>query len=170
MVIGLLVLGLSVNYDQAHVIVFFVLAILLAVSIMAFAFIREKRKKDRLARSGIDEIDEMSGLEFEKYLQLLLIRKGYEKVKLTDNYDLGVDITAEKNGVTWGIQAKRYKSAVGLDAVRQVVAAATHYKCEKTMVITNSYFTPNTVTIADSVGCVLVDRTKLVELILSSDR
>ena len=84
------------------------------------------RKQAKLQKSGIHEIDIMSGLEFEKYLKLLLEQHDYSRVRLTGYYDLSIDIIAEKDNEIWGIQAKRYKGTVGLDAVRQAVAAREH--------------------------------------------
>lgn len=109
----------------------------------------------------------MSGLDFEKYIMQLLERHGYKHVRLTGYYDLGIDIIAEKDNEIWGIQAKRYKGTVGLDAVRQAVAAREHYKCTRSMVITNSYFTRNAKIIAESVGCKLIDREILIAQILA---
>lgn len=108
----------------------------------------------------------MTGLEFEVYLKRLLTDRGYGNVTLTETFDLGVDLIASKDGERWAIQAKRYRYPVGLDAVRQVVAARAFYRCDRTMVITNSHFTSNARAIARSSGCVLIDRPALIRLIL----
>ena len=126
----------------------------------------QRAKDERISRSGIIEIDQMGGIEFEKYLQALLSRRGYTNVTMTNGYDLGVDLVARKDGITWAIQAKRYKGAVGLDSVRQVVAAMNHYGCNRAMVITNSYFTKNAQVIAASTNCTLISREDLIKLIL----
>ena len=163
-------LALGIYQSQEHLILMasILLAILLLAGIGIFLFHRARQEK--LRRSGIAEIDVMDGLEFERYLQLLLSRKGFSQVVLTATYDLGVDLVARKDGHVWAIQAKRYKGIVGLDSVRQVVAAKNHYKCDKAMVITNSYFTRNAQIIAKSTDCVLVNRDGLIDLILREDR
>lgn len=167
--VGILGVGVGISQRQPTLTWIFASAIVFAALVIALIIFTEKRKRERLARSGIREIDEMSGLEFEKYLQALLMQRGYRRVTLTTTYDLGVDLIAQKDGERWAIQAKRYKGAVGLDAVRQVIAAASHYKCDRSMVITNSYFTRNARTIAHSTNCVLVDRDKLIEIILRDE-
>ena len=53
------------------------------------------------------DIDNMNGVKFEYYLADLLRARGYTDVKVTEKYDLGVDIIAQKDGITWGVQAKR---------------------------------------------------------------
>lgn len=118
-------------------------------------------------RARIEEIDTMTGVDFERYLKWLLAKRGYRDVTLTETFDLGVDVIAIKDGERWAIQAKRHRHPVGLDAVRQVVAAKDFYGCDRTMVITNSRFTPNAHTIARSNGCILIDRPQLISLILA---
>lgn len=57
-------------------------------------------------------------------------------MQLTEHYDLGVDIVARKDGVTWGVQVKHYSGLVGINAVRQVVVALKMYGCDRAMVVT----------------------------------
>ena len=65
----------------------------------------------------------MDGLRFERYIKLLLERIGFYSVKLIPRFDLGVDVIATKDNVTWGIQVKLYSGMVTAHAVRQVVTA-----------------------------------------------
>ena len=115
-------------------------------------------KNRRLHRADLIHIDNMTGLEFETYVAHMLRIKGYKKVRLTEKYDLGVDIIATRDGVTWGIQVKRYSGLVKADAVRQVVTALRKYDCDKAMVITNSIYSKTAQELARCNGCVLVDR------------
>lgn len=160
---------MAINQSRTELAIVLALFFVASVLIGLLLFLVEKNKRDLLNRSGIDKIDGMSGIEFEKYLKALLERRGYSSVRLTTTYDLGVDLIAKKGNETWAIQAKRYKNMVGLDAVRQVVAATAHYKCDRAMVITNSYFTNNAQKIAKSSNCELIDRTALINLILQDD-
>jgi restriction system protein len=107
----------------------------------------------------------MTGLEFEHYLIGLLRMHGYKHVRLTEKYDLGVDIIAERYGVVYGIQAKRYTGFVGADAVRQVVTALSHYRYTKAVVITNNIFSRPVRVLAQSNDCTLVDRIIMRSLI-----
>src|SRR5664279_3625092 len=47
------------------------------------------------------DIDTMDGLDFEQYVTGLLRANGYSNVSLTERYDFGVDIIAEKDGIRW---------------------------------------------------------------------
>jgi restriction system protein len=106
----------------------------------------------------------MDGLEFEKYIANLLKNKGYQNVHLTEQYDYGIDITAEKDGIRWGIQVKRYSGLVKASAVRQVFTALNIYNCEQAMVITNSRFSKVAKKLARSTDCILIDRSELQKL------
>jgi restriction system protein len=105
--------------------------------------------------------DKMTGIEFERYVARLLRSKGYSHIRLTEEYDYGIDIIAIKDGVTWGIQVKRYSGLVKADAVRQVVTALKKYHCDRAMVISNSTYSNVAKVLARSNKCVLVDRSIL---------
>ncbi len=140
-----------------HAAIPFVPVILLFLAAMgAVKIYRKLRRPDAT-------INTMTGLEFERYVAGLLKNSGYTQVKLTEEYDLGVDIVAEKNGITWGIQIKRYSGLVGADAVRQVVTALPMYRCNKAMVITNSTFSRPAIMLADANNCLLIDGSQLAK-------
>lgn len=113
----------------------------------------------------LEFVDGLNGLQFEQYVANLLKRHGFSKIKLTEKYDMGVDIIAEKNGECWGIQTKRYSGLVKASAVRQVVAGLSSYNCNKAMVITNSTFSKYAIKLARSNHCILIDRIELAKLI-----
>jgi restriction system protein len=106
----------------------------------------------------------MDGITFEYYVAQLLTRQGYINVSLTEQYDYGVDIIAEKDGLRWGIQVKRYSGLVKAEAVRQVVTGLRLYNCDRAMVITNSRFSAVARRLASGNDCVLIDRTGLYTL------
>lgn len=109
-------------------------------------------------------VDKMNGLEFEEYVAELLECNGFYNVSLTEQYDYGVDIIAEKDGIRWGIQAKRYSGIVGADAVRQVVTGIRLYSCDRAMVVTNSTYGDFAKKLAAGNDCVLIDRDGLRRL------
>lgn len=113
----------------------------------------------------LSDVDTMDGLGFEKYIANTLKKQGYSNVTLTEQYDYGVDIIADKDGVRWGIQVKRYSGLVKTDAVRQVVTGLRVYGCERAMVITNSTYSRVALELARSNGCELIDRSGLAHMI-----
>lgn len=109
----------------------------------------------------MSEIDHMSGIEFEHYMVGLLRKLGYKHVRMTEKYDLGIDIIADKDGMTWGIQTKRHKSMVKAAAVRQAYTALTYYGCDRAMVISNSTYSNTAQILANKTHTILIDRHQL---------
>ncbi len=103
----------------------------------------------------------MDGLAFERHVASLLPGLGFTNIRLTERYDLGIDIIAVKGGVTWGIQVKYYRGLVKASAVRQVVTALNYYGCQRAMVVTNSKFSRPAEKLALSNDCALVDGKEL---------
>ncbi len=122
--------------------------------------IRHAKSKPKIS----DDIDTMTGIEFEHYVAGLLRQNGYCKVKLTERYDYDVDIIPEKDGVRWGFQAKRHNGLVKANAVRQVVTGLRMYGCDQAAVITNSSFSVVAQRLAYANDCMLIDRLGLEKL------
>lgn len=142
-------------------------ALLLILAVVATVAIWRYRTTQRKLRAlDIAAIDTMDPLEFEKYVAKLLKHRGFINIKLTERYDYGVDIVAEKDNVRWGVQVKRYKRLVKAEAVRQVVPALVRYKCDRSMVVTNSTFSRPARELASDNNCVLVDRDQLAQWIV----
>lgn len=141
----------------------------LFLAIIAIFFIRLVIKLMRrccIVRRNVrlQNVDAMDGLDFELYIADLLTKQGYNNVSLTEEYDYGVDIVAEKDGIRWGIQTKRYSGLVKAEAVRQVVTGLRLYSCDRAMVITNSTYSNVARRLAEGNDCVLIDREGLYSL------
>ncbi|PAX53210.1 restriction endonuclease [Brunnivagina elsteri] len=133
--------------------------------------VNESERKDeekRILNSGIREVDEMSGKEFEKLLSLLFKNAGYQ-VKLTPgSQDYGADLVLYKDGEKIVVQAKRYKNPVSVKAVQEIVSAVKYYNADKAMVITNNRFTGNAYNLARSNSVELWDRNKLIDFMIKA--
>ena len=104
-------------------------------------------------------IDEMEGHDFEYFCAELLEKRGFIDVEVTrGSGDYGVDILAEKEGVTYAIQCKRYAAPVGVEAVQQVYAGKDYYDRMVGAVMTNQYFTAAAVEAAKRLKILLWDR------------
>lgn len=105
------------------------------------------------------QVDEMGGLDFEQYCADLLEEQGFIEVELTPGSgDYGVDILAEKEGVTYAIQCKRYSSPVGVKAVQEAYAGRDYYDRMVGCVMTNQYFTQPAVDAAKKLKILLWDK------------
>lgn len=132
----------------------------------------QKRKEERLAvKSGIKEIDMMSGYEFEEYLKALFKRLGYKAVVTKKSGDYGADLVL-KGGKRIVVQAKRYrkKNNVGINAVREVYGAKAYYEADEAWVVTNSYYTRQANELARKCEVKLLNRDKLQEFIVQVNK
>lgn len=137
-----------------------VLTIIISITLLALLMagvIRVIRSVRRNRRMGI--MDEMEGHDFEYYCADLLERQGFAEVEVTrSSGDFGVDILAEKDGVTYAVQCKRYNGSVGVDAVLRTYAGRDYYGCMVGAVMTNQYFTAPAVDAAEKLHILLWDR------------
>lgn len=138
------------------------LFLLLAVAVfMYIKIIRENKIQERYLTSGMQDVDHMTGEEFEYFLCTYFKELGYKAKTTPMVNDYGADVIASKDGEKIVIQAKRYKENVGIKAVQEVIGAREYYKADKAMVITSAYFTPNAKNLAQSGKVELWDRKKL---------
>lgn len=105
------------------------------------------------------DIDLMEGRDFEYYCAELLKRRGFQEVEVTKGSgDYGIDILAEKDGVTYAIQCKCYAAPVGVKAVQEAYAGRDYYDRMVGAVLTNQYFTQPAVEAAKKLKILLWDR------------
>ena len=110
--------------------------------------------------------DLMEGRDFEYFCADLLEKRGFLEVEVTKGSgDNGVDILAEKDGVTYAIQCKRYDEPVGVKAVQEAYAGRDYYDRMVGVVMSNQYFTKNATDMARKLKIMLWDRGYLEEMI-----
>ena len=129
-------------------------------------FIIEEKEELKSKIISISEIDKMDGISFEYYVSKLLKKQGYSAKVTKGSNDFGVDIIAKKKFDKYAIQVKRYKSNVSRRAISDAVAGMAKYNCNKSMVITNSYFSKAAIELAKVNSCILIDRDILYKWIL----
>ncbi|MDD2968496.1 MAG: restriction endonuclease [Lachnospiraceae bacterium] len=127
---------------------------LLVISVLIFLI--SKRFRKDFTKSSMDE---MEGLEFEHFCAELLKRNGFCDVEVTKGSgDYGIDIFAEKDGVSYGIQCKCYQEPVGVKAIQEAYAGKEYYEKMVGAVMTNQYFTSPAVEAAKKLRILLWDR------------
>jgi restriction system protein len=119
----------------------------------------------RLRRAGVEDMDRMTGLQFEKFLAGAMARAGYKIQRTPHVGDYGADLIVTKDGVRTAVEAKRHRRSVGVEAVRAVAASRDYYECDKAMVITTSHYTKPARRQARASRVILWDRADLVELV-----
>ena len=117
-------------------------------------------------KNNTTNYDYMNGHQFEYFCADVLRKNGFKNVEVTQGSgDHGIDILAEKYGITYAIQCKCYSDNVGNSAVQQAHTGKSLYHRDIAVVLTNQYFTSQAKEEAFTLGVKLWDRDKLNELI-----
>jgi restriction endonuclease Mrr len=111
-----------------------------------------------------DQINYMSGPEFERFMADLLRQKGYAVQETKATGDQGVDlIVPDLDGKQVVIQLKRWTGPVGNAAVSAIFAGMAHYHADEGWVITTSTFTRSARELARSTSVRLIDGKELAD-------
>lgn len=145
-------------------ILFVALGVLSAANLVQWLYFRFL-----LSRAGLDEVDEMTGWEFERWVRRFLERAGYHVESTPYRGDFGADLVATWNGVRTAVQVKRSARAVGIRAVQEVAAAKGYYGCERAMVVSNGYYTDQALILARANGVLLRSRDDLARKLAELD-
>lgn len=149
------------------------MGIVVAITIGVMFLIREwqsARFNKRLKESGVADIDQMTGNQFEEYVGTLFASQGYSVKHTPVSGDYGADVVLKKGQDVIVVQAKRYKSRVGVKAVQEVIPAIKMYKATDAWVITNSTYTKQALTLAKHNQVRMIDREELIRLSIEMTR
>lgn len=106
----------------------------------------------------------MEGHDFEFWCAEALRNSGFFNVTVTPgSNDKGVDIVAEKDGLRYAIQCKRYNSDLGNSPVQEVFTGQRIYNCHVGVVVTNRGFTAGAKDAASATGVLLWGRSWIME-------
>lgn len=145
-----------------------IIGVILSVIVIWMDKVKERKALERLRLSGINEIDYMSGRDFEIYLSVLFKDLGYQVQLTKASGDYGADLILKKAGETIAVQAKRYSKNVGVKSVQEIASARLYYSTYDAWVVTNSYYTSSAIQLANRTDVKLIDRDGLVDFILES--
>ena len=98
---------------------------------------------------------------FENWCAEKISSQGWTTRLTKSSGDQGVDILAEKDGVTVAIQCKRFQKPVGIKAVQEVTAGKLHYAANKACVIATPSFTKSAHEVANSNAVVLLNASEI---------
>lgn len=145
--------------------------LIIAVAILCLAMLIWFIWHSRRRGSGPLFMDDLEGHDFEHFCADLLEQKGFVDVEVTrGSGDYGIDILAEKDGVTYAIQCKRYQGPVGVEAVQQAYAGRDYYDRMVGAVMTNQYFTAPAVSAAKRLKILLWDRGYIDSMMEEDER
>jgi restriction system protein len=171
LVLGLF-FGLAVNEPVIAVISF--LALLTTTFILIHQAASKKRAhRDyirRLQASDMASVDQMTGRQFELYLEVMFQALGYQTEQLPTTNDFGADLILVTAGKRIAVQAKRYKGNVGNRAVQMILGAKKYYGCQEAWIVTNSFYTKAAIQMSSKTDVLLIDRNGLLNLMTQSQQ
>lgn len=140
---------------------------ILAISAVVYVIFRiyKTYQRNKLAQTGIFDIDKMEGSEFENRLKVLFENLGYHVVHTGKSGDAGVDLILTKYGQKTAVQAKRYSGNVGVSAVQEVHTGMDYYDCDRAIIVTNSRFTDEAWRVAQKTHIKLWTRNYLIKVL-----
>lgn len=120
---------------------------------------------------SISRLDVMEGHDFEHACADILKMNGYKNVRVTQaSGDYGVDILAERKGIKYAVQCKRYSNKLDNTPIQEVVGGLAYYNCDKGIVMTNNYFTEPAKKLAYINDVKLIDRTVLEKMLIKKSK
>lgn len=140
---------------------------------MLFSFVKNKifsiKFSKFLKTINITNIDSLSGLEFEQFVEDIFKYLGFKTSTTPVTGDNGIDIIASKGEIRLGIQAKLYyKHNISNSAIQEAYSGKSYYKCTHTMVVTNWNFSKPAQNLASKLQVGLIDRLTLSSILKNS--
>ena len=125
--------------------------------------VKEKTTNKDSLKFNIYSLDNLSGREFEDFLKWMFQELGYavELTKITA--DSGVDLVLKKDKEKVAVQAKRWNrtTKVGNEVVLKTHGGMGVYNCDRSIIITTSYFSSQAKNDAEKLKIELWDREVL---------
>lgn len=100
---------------------------------------------------------------FERWVAERLEASGWKARTTQGGADQGIDVIAEKHGVSVGIQCKLYSTAIGNKAVQEALSGIQYHGLSKGAVLTNASFTRSAIDLAHSAGIILMTHHDLID-------
>lgn len=123
------------------------------------------QRRQRLLGLEMDDVDQMTGAEFEAYVAEILRAQGWKIQNIQHSSDFGGDLIGTYQDQDRAIQCKRIQGTAGVEAVQDALSARAYYETEKAMVITTSpRFSQPARKLAQKTDVELVGRSKLSKL------
>lgn len=132
---------------------------------------KHKERQDwehQYGRLKVDELQKLSGIEFEEYLAGLFKNHGYRVEMTALTGDFGADLILLKDQQRIAVQAKCYSGSVGLSAVQEALSGMAYYQCHFAWVVTTGNYTNNAIELAKQSRVRLIGQRELGQLIMQA--
>lgn len=113
-------------------------------------------------------VQQMDGREFEHFIGLAFVLRGYEVEFTAGTGDHGVDVIAKKGDERIAIQCKHWgkPESVGPSIIREAFGSKAFYDCTEVVIATTSTLTKQAEEEANKLGVKIWDRTSIEKLTL----
>jgi len=141
------------------------LIFLLTAALSAFRSARKSQRLDR--QTSIESIRELPWKQFEDLLGEAYRRQGYSVMENSSlGADGGVDLTIRRNGATYLVQCKQWRTyKVGVKVIREMFGLMTAHHAAGAIIVASGTFTQEARAFAEGKPIELVDGDQLVEII-----
>lgn len=106
----------------------------------------------------------INGFEFEAWVADALGKFGWDAQVTQGSGDQGIDVIAQKQGKSIGLQCKLYSGAVGNKAVQEALAGTKYHGLDLGAVISNAEYTRSAKDLAATAGILLIAPSDLPDL------
>jgi restriction system protein len=136
---------------------------------IGYLILRKIKYNKKVKKSKIEDVDTMTGVQFEYFLKLIFSQKGYKVQTTRVIGDYGADLVMTAGNKKIVVQAKRYSKRVGIKAIQEVVSSIAYYKATEGWAVTNNEFTDAAIQLAKANGIKLIERNELMDMISQLD-
>lgn len=168
-------LGIYPIYNVIYVVIF-IGVIGLDIGLIVYSILKLKRNKRSEKKEqkinivqiakihNIDVVDQLSGVDFERFIEKIYKDKGYKTEITKASHDGGADIIAEKGRDSICIQAKRRKKPIRKQAVYEAYFARKKYSVNRACIATNNVLTEQALNFANDYNIEVIDRYKILAI------
>ncbi|MEF2246238.1 restriction endonuclease [Paenibacillus sp. IITD108] len=128
---------------------------------------RKKQREERVADSGIHDIDQMDTKQFELFLLHLFKGHGYAVEIKKPGKCNGIELLITKGMEQTIVFAKNDKRHLGIQAVQQVVELKALSNASSAWLVTNRDFSSAAYALADSKQVRLINRDSLMDMVIA---
>jgi restriction system protein len=123
---------------------------------------RQEEERRRKATETLEELQSLSGVEFEKLVRSLFERDGYRVVACGGSGDEGIDLILHLDRAKDVVQCKRWKSDIGSPVIREFYGSMIHAGARHGFIITTASFSSSATSFAAGKPILLIDGAYLL--------
>ncbi len=147
-----------------------ILTILVVMGYAGWKIRRELSRRGALARwfhshSGMNNLNDMTPLQFEVFVREVYARLGYEAELTKRSGDEGVDVLAKKDGLIYAIQVKKTAKPIGSPVIQTLLGSMANIEADRGICVASAGFTRDAQRFAAGKPIILVGQEDLARML-----